>query len=55
MFTFIPIHIHIDTFHTSNTGQRPMDIKHDMIIIIYTALDNTRNTTLYQKWLRKII
>jgi len=46
MLTFI--HIHIDTFHGSNIVQTPMDMKHIMIRIIYTALDNTRNTTLYQ-------
>jgi hypothetical protein len=51
MFTFI----HIDTCHRSSIGQRPMDMKHVMIRIIYTALDNTRNITLYQNWLRTVI
>ena len=51
-FTFIFTQIH---FVNPVSVKRSVDMKHVKIRIIYTALDNTRYTALYQNWLSTII
>jgi hypothetical protein len=51
------VHIHIDTFCTSNTSQMTNGNAacQDKNNTVYTAIYNTRNTTLYQNLLSTII